>query len=308
VRLKLEDHIDAEKEYPLKVAFPKGGSGFLFVWHTEYEQHQVLWVKSKEQLIRLWPSLLDKSSDGDAKELWQFNIVAPPPGLRAAAAKHALYEDFRYFVIEVGCQLTAAARENVGIPDGYDPCRKYSYRGLFEGSSEEDARSAEETDKDHAWCTNCFHGYIPRGFTPEQFYLKKRDEVRRFLKGQSEKRSRVVLSSGRTRKGEVIPAISTAPEWNPKKPLYAVMHDFGPHSKGASVEKVKSFEGYWSNVKFYFQGKQIQVPREIAAEKQRRKKAYGKSEEKRMQDFRAGRRQEAQDAREMLERLLGPST
>jgi hypothetical protein len=237
--VSLEEHIDAEKEFPLLVSYPAAGHFRLLIWNAEYEGNNIIAALSEPGALTCFARVLKKHG-GDAKPVgyWDATIVCPPQQVRRAAALSALSHDYNDFASQVGFRMKMALEKN----------QKVTLPGV--------KRCTKNAKDDHWDCPACLHGFVVEGYTRESFYLAKRTDPNRVMPSFPAARVRTTPKPTRF--------TSRAPEGDPKQPFFAVTEDFGHHCKGLVVQPVDFKDEYLgkfgTNTMFFFQGSELKVP------------------------------------------------
>lgn len=293
------DSIDALKEYPLKVTYPKAGDLYLLRWWTEWDRGHVIAAASEERVEGLLRHIMIKEGHGvQPKEYWRATLVSPPLELRENYSRGRLLEDMDDFRWFVGSLFDQAADKDHPVKKTAKRCKKYSPR----------YESDESDDKTHTSCLNCFKGWLPANDTVESLYLRRRLEPRHrtwdVYKPDPNKRTGIPLT-----------VESTAPVADLSRPLYALEHAFGDHSEGLRIIEVKKNEdGVWPwgvhfhkpGIIFFFQGEKLDVPKKFITLAKTAITDHKKAIADEAKARATKQKQSQMDANERLRRMLEP--
>jgi hypothetical protein len=293
--VNLEEHIDILKEFPFKVSYPKSGSLYLLVWWTPWDRGHALAASSEDRIEYMLRRVYLREGPGvELRDYRCATLVSPPLELRQTYARGRLVEDldnFRWFVGSLFRQ--AQAKDN---PVKKEATRCKTYRASWPDCVEKD-------DKEHGQCLNCFNGWVPKNHTVESLYLLRRHEPRHVDKWVSKYKPKETYF------------VSTAPEADPKLPLYALAQHFGDHADGLKIDKIeKDEESKWpygahlhrAPASFFFHGEQLEVPKRFITLAKTAKQDHAREEAAKKKQQAEDRKRENVDANERLRRLLAP--
>lgn len=299
--MDLTTHIDVLKEWPFKVSYPKGGQLHLLVWWTQWDRGHALTASNEASIERMLRQVfLKEGPNVELRDYRRAELVSPPLELRKVYGEGRLVEDVDNFRWFVGSLFRAAQAKNHPVKKEASRCKEYRSRWPRE-------EGEPNTDKDHSQCLNCFCGWVPKGHTVESLYLLRRHEPRHTG-------PRAWSVSGGKKPVETW-FESTAPEADPKKPLYALAQHFGNHSDGLKVDTVeKDEDGKWpfgahfhcTPVTFFFHGEKLEVPARFLGMAKTAKQDHEREEAAKKKKHAEDRKRENEDANERLRRLLAP--
>lgn len=296
------DSIDALKEWPIKVSYPKAGDLYLLLWWTDYVRGHACVAESEDRIEQILREVYVKEGPSvKLKEYWRVSVVSPPLELRQTYARGRLLEDVDNFRWFVGYLFQNAQAKDHPVKKTATRCKNYKAR----------YESEADSDKEHTMCLNCFKGWLPKGETVESLYLRRRLEPRHV-----DPYAGRFKPDPRKRTGYPVFKESVAPEADISQPLYALAQHFGDHSDGLRIDEIKKDdEGEWPwgqhfhcpPISFFFQGTRTPtMPKHFVALSKTAIADAKKAEADKIKERKAELEKERLDANERLRRLLEP--
>jgi hypothetical protein len=238
-------------KYALVPRFRYTGEKYLLLWHTLWEQNQLLVADSEEQIISLWYAALNKEKlEAKPKELWKVNIVLPPTWVCESYARACYENDLLNFKHGIIFDIDDYQRKKHQLPPNVSKCQNYF-----------SAHNEEEGDRDtHYNCLNCEDGLV---FKIPIVKLFEREEA---------------ISYTPYRAKPLEPFDGLAADEN--KPLYVCCLNAGHHNSGITIDEIsreKTLDAS-ANVLFFFNGYKLQVPNEILTSREKLIQAKKKKE------------------------------
>lgn len=225
--------IDIEKEYPLTVAYPRGGHFFLLTWKDLWTQNNVIVAKTKKAALGVWEARCEGVTAMHGEELkvtgsWTADIVKPPHSLLAKFSLDRYLDDLNGFCAYTGRLIESVfARKRQPLPTHIRRCEK------------------ARPHYDHGCLYATGGGFMVKDYSVEALFDLC---FERYNHGQE--RSRHIQS--------------LAPEWDSSRPLYHV-HS-GGMNMGTVVDLVDMEDPRFGSsnpaAMFYFQGESLGTPTE----------------------------------------------
>ena len=212
------------QDHPLKVYYPHGGKHFIATWWTHDEQNQIIVAKSLKALEKTLSVTIDRYPDFEVKEMWEVEIVAPPEDFcqtkKEKLRKTQVEEFFRNVVYSFSYQLGIKDL----LPEVFQPCSRWK-------KPYKESDSSSLNDPQHRNCGNCVDGIKLRLLSKEEFYEKYHEQYEKTIRFNRTFVDTKALYS------KASPAVDL-------NDLWLVSTEFGHHSYGARLMKVKETKNY----------------------------------------------------------------
>lgn len=217
------------QDHPLKVYYPHGGKHFIAAWWTHDEQHQIIVAKSLSSLEKTLNVAIDRNSDFEVKEILEVEIVAPPEDFcqtKKEKLRKTQVEEFFRDVVYSFCYQPFCYQPGIKdlLPEVFRPCSRW--KKPYKGSD-----SSSLTDPKHHNCGNCVDGIKLRLLSKEEFYEKYHEQYEKTVRFNRTFVDTKALYS------KASPAVDL-------NDLWLVSTEFGHHSYGARLMRVKETKNY----------------------------------------------------------------
>lgn len=241
---KVPSHIDIIKDFPYWVSYPRAGKDLLLIkWWTTYERG-VLGLLKPSFIRRYLNLVLERHPTAEIKELYRVDrIVHPGKALHEAYATGQLQSQWRTFQFRLAEGLAMKEERGLPLPKGVSKCTKMVLKKGFEPN--------EFWDSKHHACRNCDRQYV----IPAEL------KIRLFWKNGYEPDTQHEAPPWAVK--TLLPSIirPEVPMATPQKTVWVCKEDFGHHSEGVAVEKAGAKWAPGTNVKFFFHGRKLDIPK-----------------------------------------------
>ncbi len=270
-------------EYQLHTVHPFAGFFFGLVWWSHDKQNQIILSRTWDNLVKLWEGVFKRCDDiPEPKQLWKMQMVSPPEEWVQGWREWQFASDVDSARNMLCVQIRHVHKQSVIDFPNIAPCPGYVSRW-----GEEETEPVKEN---HVGCKNCHEGLVITIPDEELIQLvefwgapwRSRDGKTYMLPD----RNRMVA--------------------DPDHALFVAKPDPGHHCRGSIIEEctAESIKYLHSPMLFFFQGEDLDIPKELLQSGKKLKRQLEAEEKERNEKFKKERDKEKKEKLNKLMNIL----